>query len=135
MTAVRFQRRGSSHTIAFAFNPAVVELIKQTVPGYARQWIPERKEWEVDATWVDSLAATLLAAGHTVAGLNDRTATRYPPKSDPSRWAHTLLSRLDPGLRQAVYRALSRVLHPDVGGDPTLQRELNDAFNETRKPK
>jgi hypothetical protein len=49
-------------------------------------------------------------------------------------WAVVLMEAVGPQRREAVFRALTRVLHPDVtGGDNTLQQqqlnEARDAFN------
>ena len=134
MTAVRFTARGHRYAVAFAYNPAVVQIVKDTVPGYARTWASARKEWEVDNTWAETLAATMHAAGHTVVGFDvkpPRTGASRAP-DDTSRWAHLLFSRVSAERRQAVYRALSKCLHPDVGGDPVMQREMNDAFNQAK---
>jgi hypothetical protein len=42
-------------------------------------------------------------------------------------WAIDLLSACSPELADNVYRQLSRALHPDVGGDEVLMKELNMA--------
>ncbi len=136
MTAVRFTARGTEYAVSFAYNVAVVELLKSTVPGYARTWAKERKEWSVEHLWADTLAAALRAAGHTVVGLEERQQQkqqRRPRDPDPATWARILFARVGPDRRQAVYRALAKVLHPDVAtGDTVLQRELNDAHDRAK---
>jgi hypothetical protein len=127
MTAIRFTRNGYSFAVTFAYNPAVVELLKSTVPYYARSWSPDRREWEVDTTWVESLAAALGAAGHTIIGLE-------PPRpratTESAQWARLLFNRVGPSRTAAVYRAQSKCLPPDTPtGDTTQQRELNDAHS------
>jgi hypothetical protein len=52
---------------------------------------------------------------------------------DVSRWAHLLFRRIGRHRSDAVYRALSKCLHPDVGGDNALQRELNDAYHQVAR--
>jgi hypothetical protein len=127
MTAVRFTPCGHQCAVAFAYNPAVVQLLKDTVPGYARSWSPGRREWEIDLTWAESLAAAIRAAGHTVVGLEP---PRPRSNTDSTQWARLLFTRVGPGRTTAVYRALSKCLHPDTPtGDTTLQRELNDAHS------
>lgn len=123
MTAVRFESHGHTYSVCFAYNPAVVQLLKDTVPGYARKWAPGRKEWEVDTKWVESLAAAFRSAGHTVVGIEQKSRN-----ADTSQWARLLFTRVGPHRHAAVYRALSRCLHPDTPtGSTELQRELNDA--------
>jgi hypothetical protein len=41
-----------------------------------------------------------------------------------------LFSELPTPLRQPVYRALSKVLHPDVGGSDELMKQLNKAIGK-----
>lgn len=128
MTAVRFESHGYAYSVCFSYNPAVVQLLKDCVPGYARKWIPGRKEWEVDTKWAESLAAAFCSAGHTVVGLQQQQSKR---NADTSQWARLLFKRVGPQRSAAVYRALSRCLHPDTPtGDTELQRELNDARDQ-----
>jgi hypothetical protein len=135
MTAVVFEHHGAAYTVRFPYNADVVELIKTVVPSYARTWHPAVKTWAVDATYAHQLAATLRRLGHTVVGIDE-------PSRDVScqGWAQHLFRAVGPSRSTAVYRALSRCLHPDTPtGDTTLQRELNAAFaelppNERRSP-
>jgi hypothetical protein len=123
MTAVVFTRAGTTFTVRFRYDPAVVDLIK-TVPSYARSWDPVAREWTIGHHYVVPLEAALRALGHQVIGLNP------PPRAGGSgQWAHTLLHRVGPLRREPVFRALTRVLHPDnpATGDAVLQRELNTA--------
>ncbi len=51
------------------------------------------------------------------------------PGTEP-QWAQIMFRRVGHHGADAVYRALSRVLHPDSPtGDTSLQRELNEARN------
>ena len=45
-------------------------------------------------------------------------------------WAQLIFNRVGHSRSYEIYRALSRCLHPDVGGDTELQRELNAAYAE-----
>jgi hypothetical protein len=55
---------------------------------------------------------------------NRRTATAY--------WASTLFATVGCDRAKSVYRAMTRVLHPDnpETGDDAMWRELNDAFKK-----
>jgi hypothetical protein len=59
--------------------------------------------------------------------------TRTP---DTAQWAHALLRRVGPLRREPVFRALTRILHPDnpATGDAVLQRELNTARDQLASP-
>lgn len=76
------------------------------------------------------LAAELRRRGHTVVGLQEQRRERVT-HHDGRGWADSLFAAVGPERATPVYRALSKVLHPDVAtGDTTLQRQLNDAYSE-----
>lgn len=125
MTTVTFTQRGTDCMIRFPYHPDLVATVKATVPHYARTWNPGSKTWIVEAAYATALADEFRHLGHRVVGLE--TSRRREVHDDPSRWAHMLFKRVGRSRSDQVYRALSRCLHPDVGGDADLQRELNDA--------
>ncbi len=47
MTSVLLRRRGDRYTVKFSYDPDLVELLKGTVPGWARSWDTNVKEWTV----------------------------------------------------------------------------------------
>ncbi|GJN99117.1 hypothetical protein NJB1907f44_48960 [Mycobacterium marinum] len=113
---------GGRATVRFRYDPAVVSLIKSTVPSFARSWDAQRRVWFIDTDWTPALAAELAGRGHTVTGHAARTT------DGGSDWATALFRAVGPQRTPAVHRALTRVLHPDTAtGCPVLQRELNDA--------
>ncbi len=130
MTAVRFQRRGDIHAVTFAYNPDVVETIKLVVPNFLRTWNPQRREWLIHETvYAQQLADTLRRLGHTIIGLDDPPAQRYHG-TDSAGWARAVFQRVGPNRAPLAYKLLSRLCHPDHGGDHQLQVELNQAFGE-----
>jgi hypothetical protein len=133
VTAVLFTRRANDYAVQFPYSPALVAIIKQTVPGYARSFDPPSKVWTVETMWAPVLAAALRAHGYTVTGIDPA-----PPRcghDDPTQWAHAVFRRVGPHRADRVYRALSRCLHPDMGGDTQLQQELNQAHAELAERK
>jgi hypothetical protein len=127
MTAVRFERRGDMHAVTFIYNADLVELLKRTIPSHARKWVPARREWHIESAYAKQFADTVRGIGHTVLGLEE---PRRGHDTDPTLWARLLFQRVGPTRSSAVYRALSKCLHPDIGGDTELQRELNAAHAE-----
>jgi hypothetical protein len=127
---VMFTRRDDTYMVKFNYSAAIVAVIKSTVPAYARSFAPASKTWTVDGDWAPILAAALRATGYQVVGIDDPRCHHGRRDTDPSRWAQLLFRRVGPHRSPAVYRALSRCLHPDVGGDTELQRELNTAYHE-----
>ena len=78
---------------------------------------------------VDALAGALRAAGQhvffTAGGADNR---RAPSPGTPDRtWAEHLFAAVGPAHADATYRAMSKVLHPDTGGDTVLMQQLNAA--------
>ncbi len=128
MTAVLFQRHATVYTVTFNYSPVLVNVIKSTVPGYARSWDQTGKQWTVEALWAPILAAEIRRLGHTVVGLDD------PPNrshgNDPAGWARSVFQRVGQHRAPLAYKLLSRLCHPDHGGDHLLQVELNQAFGE-----
>jgi hypothetical protein len=107
-----------------------VQTIKLVVPSFLRSWNPVRREWLIlEPVYAAELAGVLRGAGHIiVGGIND------PSDVSCQGWAQHLFRAVGPARSTAVYRALSRCLHPDTPtGDTTLQRELNDAYNRLEK--
>jgi hypothetical protein len=132
MTAIRFTRRGRTTAVTFAYNPNVVEVVK-TIPAAARSWNPNRREWLIfDDLHAAELAAALRGLGYTVIETSSAPITN----GDTAHWARTLFQRVGPGRAPIAYKLLSRLCHPDAGGDHQLQLELNAAYAElsdTRK--
>ena len=128
MTAVRFEHRGPTYAVTFSYDSRVVELLKSTVPSYARSWQWSNKWWLIDAGWASTLAVTLRCYGYLVAGIDDHRGHDDPRAT----WARALFDRVGASRAPAVYRALSRVCHPDHGGDHDLQTELNQAYEAYR---
>ena len=132
MATIRFTTAAADvgYDVQFAFDRQVVELIKQTVPSSCRTWSQARRRWFVDAAWAPMLAAELRRRGHTVVGLEEHRRERVT-HHDGRGWADSLFAAVGPGRATAVYRSLSRILHPDVAtGDTTLQHQLNVAYSE-----
>jgi hypothetical protein len=136
MTTVRFMKTGREFRCSFSYDPRLVELCK-SVPSWARSYEPATKTWTFDPQFAHMLAADFQSLGHTVIGLEDtqERARRAPPPPPPpalppaDSWAVLLLARAaEADLETSVYRALSKVLHTDVGGDATMMTELNAAF-------
>jgi hypothetical protein len=129
VTAVIINRSDDGrHSVRFRYDASVVQLIKSTLPGYARAWSAHTRCWFIDPDWSHVLAAELRRHGHTVTGV-DQPPPRHAGDAD---WAKTLFRRVGPARHGPIFKALSRVLHPDVAitGDTALMRELIDARNE-----
>jgi hypothetical protein len=129
MTAVRFERRGGMYAVTFVYDADLVELLKVSVPAYARSWNRTRREWLIEDAYSVQLADTMRRFGCTVVGLEP---SHNRCCDDPADWARALFKRVGPSRAEPVFRSLTRVLHPDnaTTGDTHIQRELNAARAE-----
>lgn len=103
MTAVRFERRGDTHAVTFTYDPAIVELLKASVPGFVRSWNPVRREWLilVEPVYATQFADTLRGLGHTVIGID--ASSRCRSGDDPAHWARILFRRVGPTRAEPVF--------------------------------
>jgi hypothetical protein len=120
------QRYDDHIELHFRYDREALAALKSQVPGSAREWDPDEKLWIVHEPYVDRILATLRDFVGMVEVADLRRPGRRPgPVAD---WASALFNALPDHLRQPAFRALSKVLHPDIGGDPRLAQQLNDAF-------
>lgn len=122
---------------AQVFCPYALRELVKTFPD--RKWNPDRKCWTIRLVYVDSLADALRSAGETVfLTRSDGSAYRTGARSHGHRgtpapsWAETLLDAVGSDRVEPVFRALTRVLHPDAGGDHQLMAALTAARDAGR---
>lgn len=73
---VMFIDHHGRYRVEFDYHPAVVALLKKSVPGPMRRWVVIKrdnvvvaKRWEISIDWVGPLAAAFVNAGIKVLGL------------------------------------------------------------------
>jgi hypothetical protein len=125
------------------FDRSFVDGLKAAIDYGGRQWHPERKRWIVSALYVDALLGYLTQVGAQVQ--DDRPqggpAVAVPPMPPELRQAFdTLFLAYNAPLlvAEATYKVLSKVYHPDVGGQAEHFYAINDAIETIRyyvKPK
>lgn len=113
----------------FSFDQQVIDIIR-TIPG--RRWNKDLRCWIVAHSSLRLLSDTLVSLGHRVivSGPSDQREyerTKREREARDNDWADQLLGRCSAELSEKVFKALTRVLHPDAGGDNTLMRDLNVA--------
>lgn len=123
--------------VQFRYDPNLVGLLKDIIPSYARTWDGGRKIWTVDNIHLPSFLGEARRRGYEVREpQRAHQATPPPPRPNASRgtWADQLLAAVGPTRSDAVFKALTRVLHPDVAtGDTVLMQELNRARTTVAK--
>jgi len=94
------------------------------------RWLTATKEWRLPAEYAQAVAEALEDAGCHVVRLGT-----WARDSVTGTWAEQTLaaaSAVSPALAEKVFAALTRALHPDVGGDTRLMQQLNAARDELR---
>ncbi len=125
MATVRIVVEGNKAKIRSPFEAK--DAIK-TMP--IRRWDPSIKCWVIPAEDVDELQAILEAEGFKVIITGVREQRRDPPPRNgrnTETWADGLFTALNPALAEKAYKALVRVIHPDVGGSTEAMKQLNAA--------
>jgi hypothetical protein len=118
---------GAYSTVRFPYDEDCVAIMK-TIPVH--RWNGRAKEWTTETSWVELLAKRFCDRGFDVAIDGELW---YLP--DPKAFAEPLQALFDAlpaRLRTPAFRALSKVLHPDTGGDTEWMKQLNKAIDKTR---
>jgi hypothetical protein len=136
VASVIFAPDDDNYTVQFDYDPDVVAILED-IPEFARKWRPVTRSWWIFGYYAGYLASELDAHAHTVTGIDPNHWRRRGSQHNGGRhngcaaddWATILFARVGPERTDAVFKALSRVLHPDNidTGDNELQRQLNDA--------
>ena len=96
-----------------------------SLPRHLRSWDADRKHWLVSIQLIGRLASDLRAAGFEVL-VNDEL------ERTPDTWADAMYTALGHELASQCYKALTRILHPDLGVDGVHMTALNVARDRAR---
>lgn len=119
--------------VAFPYNRDIVDAMRGVPTAH---WEPSQRVWVVNFVYDIDLALALSEWGDQVEwrGCDDPLShTRYDapePQASPSgpSWAQVTLAAVGAERADAVFRALSKVLHPDTPtGSDELMRQLIEA--------
>lgn len=117
--------------VSFKYDAEVVSIVK-TIPS--RAWVADGKYWTIFASHIPVLANMLVSKGHIVSVNGDRwegpkakTGPFEPFVKDTSNPFTSFFAGIPEAYRVKAYKALTRVFHPDTGGDEALMKKLNEA--------
>ncbi len=116
---------------AKVFSPFEAKDLVKSMP--TRSWSAADKAWVIPAEDVDDLKDLLEASGYRVLithkqAKQERRSEPPPRQARTGRtWADDLLTSLSPELAERAFKALTRVLHPDIGGSTEAMQILNAA--------
>lgn len=106
-------------------SPYEAKDLIRTIPG--RRWDKTRKVWTAPATALDVVLDVL---DDWPGGV--RCKARHTPGTGPSTasgsWPDQMFDQVPDELHGALYRALAKVLHPDLGGDTTQMQALTTSW-------
>lgn len=117
--------------LTFPFNRALVEDIKSGIPYRYRDFNATTKEWTVQPEYLDYAISLVLrhfpdADVPPSSRWRQARASERQPESDHFSTLH-LLPSAPHEVIDAAYRALAKIFHPDLGGDPEMMRRLTEA--------
>ncbi len=111
--------------VRFHYDQRIVDMMRTVPRAY---WNPHARAWLVPTAYGCFLESVLNGCPvRWEPGTGPYAQTPPTPAEPDGRWAEALFAAVGPAWADAVFRALTRVLHPDVGGDADLMRDLLDA--------
>ena len=118
-----------AYAVRWDYNEPMVDAIKQYVPSRLRRWQPAHKRWVVTAAALDTVCAL---ADAYCGGWVEVVRADGPPAATAAADAYAVLHLLPtapPAVVKAVYKALSKLEHPDRGGDTAQMQRINAAYH------
>ena len=112
--------------VNFRYDPVVVEVLKSTT--VVHRWDAGRRYRRIETNRSDLLARKLVEQGYEVLVDNRPWVPVTTPLAASPIVA--LFNALPAYLRRPTYLALSKVLHPDRGGNTALMQQLNAAIED-----
>ncbi len=122
---------GNHVAISFPFARSLVDRFKIDVPAYARTYVPESKTWLFESAYA-ARAVGLLTDRFPDAHIENAPSPHVATVSDPDSEYLTLfvIPAAPPEVVKAAYRALSKLYHPDRGGDGAAMQRINEAYSQ-----
>lgn len=112
------------------YNKDFVSALKDKIPKDYRRWDPDEKVWVISYSYENRLIALCSTYFDNIAQYGEKRYTITSPL--PYQTLH-LLPTAPKEVVLAVYRALSKLYHPDVSKDinaTTKMVKINNAFDE-----
>jgi len=121
---------GNHVAISFPFDRTLVDRFKNDIPAHARTYVPETKTWLFESAYA-ARAVGLLTERFPDALVENAPGPHVATVSDYESEYLTLfvIPAAPPEVVKAAYRALSKLYHPDKGGDTTTMQRINEAYS------
>lgn len=108
---------------SFPYDRRAIDRLKRLGSTY---FDPDERVWRSPLHRVEQIRQVFSDLGYAIEDWTLEEAAVAKP-APPEDVFVTLMTTVPERLRDPVYRALARVLHPDAGGDGRLMQRLNDA--------
>ena len=121
MTAVIIAKVDGRTEFKCRYNANVIDLIKTIVPHQSRDYDGKTRVWTVDNPYADELIEALCQAGHMVGDADIPAQPKtFWNTDEPGEYAHRkaaeVLKDIPIDKQGAVFRAMARILYPDLYG-------------------
>lgn len=113
-------------SVTFTYNEDVKDELKELVGHGNYRWLPLTKRWSFRKSFHAQVVDCLEENDYEI---DDRVkyVTSIAPIRAGNPWS-PIFESLDCGLRRKLFRAATRVLHPDAGGTTEAMQILNAAW-------
>lgn len=105
--------------------------LKEELKATGGRWDPVHRGWTVPRPNLAELVAVLRYLGVEYDLVELAPARKARPAASTT-WAESMFASLPEHLREPAYRALAKVLHPDIGGDKEAAQQLIGAYSKRR---
>lgn len=110
---------------AYISSPYEAKNVIKELPK--RRWDKTRRRWVIPVTDIDLALKALRHVGYHVEVLGRPETPPAPSNRDQRTWADLMFMALPERFHTAAFTALSKILHPDIGGDTSAMQALNTA--------
>lgn len=127
-----YHNKDGSVTIAFPYDRVFIEQIKEWIPAWSREYDPGSKTWTIGIAYAAEIEPRMRARFGYIetygspGGPRFDTGHGHKPDADHQKLYVTQDAPLT--VIKAAYRALSKELHPDNGGDHSQMIQLTEAY-------
>jgi hypothetical protein len=111
------------------FNVLLVKLL-YTLPEKERAYRDENRTWYIDQKHEQTVVSWLQRFGYLITDVDQAV-----PAGDDSFAVLGLLPTATWEVCEAAYKALVKVNHPDVGGNPEIMKQINAAWDRIKLSK
>lgn len=112
-------------TISCPYEPHFVKALKREVDSAYRWWDKDSKLWHIRSAFIKEV---LPLCRQYYEEVECRVNVKEVLASSKVNVFEQLFKRITPQYADRIYKSLAKVVHPDLGGDADLMKQLNEAY-------